>query len=77
MTRKRYSIKQVFIGIKSNPSIELYARKGSLNFHSNKECPMLNNGQFEHYQYKQISIQEVEQKELNPDICVYKTLGMN
>lgn len=56
------------------PQVRFYARPGGRHFHTNKNCPMLNGGQYEHYKYKPITLDEVEKKWLETCACINDTL---
>lgn len=53
----------------------IYARPGGGHIHFNKYCPMLEGSQFDHYKYKEISIDEAIRRKLFVCVCVYNTFG--
>lgn len=55
--------------------LSLYARPGGGHIHTSKECPMLEGPQFEHYKYREISIEEAKKRDLLVCPCVHKTFG--
>lgn len=56
------------------PNIRFYARPKGGHIHSNRNCPMLNGGQFEHYEYCSVSLEGAEQRTLKVCPCVNDTL---
>ena len=56
------------------PTIRFYARPRGRHIHSNRNCPMLNDGQFEHYRYHPISFGEAKRRGLQICACVNDTL---
>jgi len=55
--------------------IIFYARKGGNHIHSSKECPMLEGKQFEHYKYKEISLDDAQKQGLEICPCINKTFN--
>jgi hypothetical protein len=53
-----------------NQHTKIYAFQGGSHYHLSKDCPMLNNGQFEKYGYKVISLIEIKTRLLKPCMCV-------
>lgn len=56
------------------PNIRFYARPKGGHIHSNRNCPMLNNGQFDHYGYHLVSFGEAKRRSLQVCACVNDTL---
>jgi len=52
--------------------ITFYARKGGRHLHCSKECPMLEGKQFEHYKYKEITLDEAQKRNLWICSCINK-----
>lgn len=46
--------------------IQLYARDSGSHVHNTKKCAMLIGGQFEYYQYKEITSVEADKRKLSP-----------
>lgn len=68
------TIKPILPPDNTYPTIRFYARPRGGHIHSNRNCPMLNNGQFEHYGYHPISFEEAKKQNLQVCSCVNDTL---
>jgi len=55
--------------------IKFYARPGGSHIHSSKDCTMLEGGQFDHYKYKEITVEEAKALGLHVCPCVNKTFN--
>jgi hypothetical protein len=51
---------------------KIYARPGGRHYHLNRECPMLQGGDFERLGYIRITMAEVKKRKLNPCMCAYQ-----
>ena len=47
-----------------------YARPNGKHYHADLKCPMLNDGQFKDYGYKEVTKEEVNKRNLFPCSCV-------
>jgi len=50
----------------------IYARPGGLCYHLERNCQMLQGGDFERLKYRQITQRDIKLRYLNPCICAYK-----
>ncbi len=56
--------------------MDLYARPHGSHVHSSKDCPMLNDGQFELMKYEEVSRNQVDRRKLRPCVCITESLGL-
>ena len=52
--------------------IKVYVRPQGMHYHTNRDCPMLADGDFESMRYKEISLAEAKQQEFCSCACVKK-----
>lgn len=52
-------------------SSTIYARPNGWAYHLDRNCTMLEGGQFEHYQYTKITPEDINHRHLVPCVCAY------
>jgi hypothetical protein len=50
----------------------IYARPWGRHYHIDKDCPMLQGGDFERLGYTIIKKADIKKRRLNPDLCAYE-----
>ena len=56
--------------------MDMYARPDGSYVHNSKDCPMLNQGQFEKLGYKKITESQMNRRRLKPCACFSESLGL-
>ena len=50
----------------------IYARPGGWHYHLDRECSMLQGGDFGKLNYKEIKARDITKRHLNPCLCCYQ-----
>ncbi len=49
----------------------IYARPNGIHYHLDRNCPILQSGDFERMGYIEIKQSEIKRRKLNPCVCAY------
>ncbi|KKM76009.1 hypothetical protein LCGC14_1384450 [marine sediment metagenome] len=53
-------------------STVIYARPGGLRYHLDRQCQMLQGGDFERLGYVQVTKEAIKKRKLNPCVCAFE-----